>query len=710
MSKLIYLFRKHFWGWMVILASIVAWQVIVKNFRKPGSMTVIEAQAMDISAMKAPEGSHPVAIEEVKRGPFEAAVTYTGTIAPYTEQTVYPRVEGWLEDLRVYAGDKVRAGQLLARLQAPNLETQAREAEYQALGQAHEAYAAQKDRDRMQAEWEAMQEEVQSAKAELEGAKAMVEAASKMVSQAEAEVRKAQAELTEAQKMKASAEADLGYWKDQIQRQKRLLQIGGISQQEFDMDNARYLSAIAAVEAAQAKIESVQAEIQNAQAKYDQAKAELKRAQAEVKTKTSLLQVAQRKAVAAQKAWENALHHVQHLANMTRAAQAAKATAEIFNIQYREIRSPVDGVVVERLIHPGVLVNPGMGILKIAQMDKVRLQANVAEKDLENIRLGSPVIVKIPFSGKTFRGQVTSIFPAADPRARTAIVEALVPNHHGLQLGQYIVMNIITHSVKNAISVPDRAIVRLDYKTYVWIAVPSSAPSTEKEEGSMLGMEHSSHSSETMTEMLGTNQKEGQSSTSPTQEPAKTIYTCTMHPEIQRDQPGKCPKCGMDLVPVKRGGPLQAHRVEVKIGASNGERTLILSGLKEGDKVIIAGYESLKEGDSVTPTQWGEEGPVSLPPPAEGAEMKGMPGHSAHSPQPSTPSSPRQEGEQGTPQPSPSTIPGGEHSGPPSSPAQLKAQTGRTIYTCPMHPEIRSDKPGDCPKCGMKLVPQRRGE
>lgn len=28
-----------------------------------------------------------------------------------------------------------------------------------------------------------------------------------------------------------------------------------------------------------------------------------------------------------------------------------------------------------------------------------------------------------------------------------------------------------------------------------------------------------------------------------------------------------------------------------------------------------------------------------------------------------------------------------------------------TIYTCPMHPEVRQNKPGNCPKCGMKLVP-----
>ena len=30
--------------------------------------------------------------------------------------------------------------------------------------------------------------------------------------------------------------------------------------------------------------------------------------------------------------------------------------------------------------------------------------------------------------------------------------------------------------------------------------------------------------------------------------PAKVEYTCPMHPEIVRDQPGACPKCGMDLV------------------------------------------------------------------------------------------------------------------------------------------------------------------
>src|SRR5205085_10744162 len=30
----------------------------------------------------------------------------------------------------------------------------------------------------------------------------------------------------------------------------------------------------------------------------------------------------------------------------------------------------------------------------------------------------------------------------------------------------------------------------------------------------------------------------------------------------------------------------------------------------------------------------------------------------------------------------------------------------RTIYTCPMHPEVQQDHPGNCPKCGMTLEPK----
>ena len=35
---------------------------------------------------------------------------------------------------------------------------------------------------------------------------------------------------------------------------------------------------------------------------------------------------------------------------------------------------------------------------------------------------------------------------------------------------------------------------------------------------------------------------------------------------------------------------------------------------------------------------------------------------------------------------------------------ESKTDASGTIYTCPMHPEVVSDQPGKCPKCGMTLV------
>lgn len=52
--------------------------------------------------------------------------------------------------------------------------------------------------------------------------------------------------------------------------------------------------------------------------------------------------------------------------------------------------------------------------------------------------------------------------------------------------------------------------------------------------------------------------------TGPATSPAK--YTCTMHPEVVSDQPGKCPKCGMKLVPKKQAG--ESHDHDAKGGHS----------------------------------------------------------------------------------------------------------------------------------------------
>lgn len=52
-----------------------------------------------------------------------------------------------------------------------------------------------------------------------------------------------------------------------------------------------------------------------------------------------------------------------------------------------------------------------------------------------------------------------------------------------------------------------------------------------------------------------------------------------------------------------------------------------------------------------------------------------------------------------------SSGPGVDHSGHAGHAAPASESV---TYTCPMHPEVVSDKPGQCPKCGMNLVPKKK--
>src|SRR5438552_2443523 len=52
----------------------------------------------------------------------------------------------------------------------------------------------------------------------------------------------------------------------------------------------------------------------------------------------------------------------------------------------------------------------------------------------------------------------------------------------------------------------------------------------------------------------GSTAASAQSGNTPADQHATQLYTCPMHPEIVTEEPGRCPKCGMKLVPMKGGG------------------------------------------------------------------------------------------------------------------------------------------------------------
>ena len=130
-------------------------------------------------------------------------------------------------------------------------------------------------------------------------------------------------------------------------------------------------------------------------------------------------------------------------------------------------------------------MGPGQSILKIAQTDPIRLQANVAEADLARIKLGYRVAIRGRSATEPpLFAKVTSIAPTVDPSTRTGIVEALVPNRNKRFLpGQSVNLDISTGRSEDALRVPLAAVhVRAETGTgplaggsanYVWLAEKS---------------------------------------------------------------------------------------------------------------------------------------------------------------------------------------------------------------------------------------------
>ena len=94
-----------------------------------------------------------------------------------------------------------------------------------------------------------------------------------------------------------------------------------------------------------------------------------------------------------------------------------------------EIRSPVNGFVGKRLLDPGAFVSSNTRSCRSSRSTSVRLVANVVEKDLRRVRVGSGADVEVDaFPGEVFHGRVARVAPVLDPATRTAQMEVEVPN------------------------------------------------------------------------------------------------------------------------------------------------------------------------------------------------------------------------------------------------------------------------------------------
>jgi multidrug efflux pump subunit AcrA (membrane-fusion protein) len=557
----------------LLVASVLFVRWYVQTHRPPGAMTVIEAQAMDMSAMKPPIGAHPVAVEPAEPRFLVPSEEFPGTVFAYSDEEVVARVMGRVVKTFVYPGDRVRAGQLLARLEASEYAFESSEAGAEARAGSEMVRAAEiqvarlrESRDRARAEARAMKSAVDRAQADAE--------------MAEAEWEMVQSEYQAKQFALSEREAELRYAQQEWERAQRLYRAGAISLDEYqqaqtqkDTAQARVSMARAEVSAfekklfsAERRLSAMRSGVAEARARWESAEKAVKELEREVEM--ALAELSARRAEA------EALRHKQ------RARGALSG--------YTELRALHDSVVAERVASPGAVVMPGDVVFRLKDIHQVRVQAELPERLQSRVRLGTPVTLQGLHHSQQWNrpAKITSVFPIVQAETRTFRVEALVNNSQGdLLPGMFVRVRVQTAEPRKVLTIRREAVRRtVDQKPYVWVL-------------------------------------------SETKEEKASDWTCTMHPEISQPGPGVCPICKMDLVPRERKGRFVATRREVRVGETDGQYVEITQGLHAGERVIWAGFENLTEGAPVQPVPWAGEGPGEVPPP----ETPSAPSTSPHS-------------------------------------------------------------------------------
>jgi RND family efflux transporter MFP subunit len=172
--------------------------------------------------------------------------------------------------------------------------------------------------------------------------------------------------------------------------------------------------------------------------------------------------------------------------------KAAQASAQAFKDleQYLRIAAPFDGVIIERLVHPGALVGPNLDatpLLRLQQLSHLRLVVAVPEAEVGGIVRGARVLFTVPaYPNEKFSGVVSRISYSLDEKTRSMAVELDVSNPgRRLAPGMYPELQWPVRSVGAALLVPPTAIVTTTERTFVirikdgiaeWVNVTRGAP------------------------------------------------------------------------------------------------------------------------------------------------------------------------------------------------------------------------------------------
>lgn len=372
----------------------------------------------------------------VERGDVAVTVEDTGSVQPITQVEVRSKVAGLVVELAVDEGDHVEQGQLIARLDVPELEAQ---------------------RDQIRAQVDGSRARLQQARLSLTLDEQLIES---QVVQAQSNLRVAQTGLEEAETRRRDAERV-------YQNKQRLFDMGGyVSQDEVDSTRAAFDLAVQACHSAEERVQDQTAAVTIAEAR-----------RAEVAMSESRVAESE----ASQRQIQDSLAEIEA------------------RLQDAVIRAPCSGVVILRHVREGELITAvsyygeGAPIITIGDLSTMLVEVNLNEVDIDRVEIGQPVEMHADaLLGRTFEGRITRISPAsitapqtgAEGIVRFPVEITIAGSHADLRPGMTADVEIFCERVQDVLWVPSDAVFEEDDQMFVTVVTgeKEGEPITEDRE------------------------------------------------------------------------------------------------------------------------------------------------------------------------------------------------------------------------------------
>jgi membrane fusion protein (multidrug efflux system) len=146
-------------------------------------------------------------------------------------------------------------------------------------------------------------------------------------------------------------------------------------------------------------------------------------------------------------------------------------------LDYTQIRAPIDGVIARRFVKLGNTISEGEALFRVTSLDPLVAYLHVPEREYRNIDPGQPVGIEIDaLPDETIAAAVSRVSPVVDPQTGTfKITVEIVDTKKRIKPGMFGRIGVIYDVHENALQVPRSAIIDDDGAASVYVVIDDRA-------------------------------------------------------------------------------------------------------------------------------------------------------------------------------------------------------------------------------------------